>query len=190
MIISHDLGTTGNKATLVDASGVVVAAVTVAYDTDFGSGGKAEQDPHEWWRALCEATRQLLAELRRIGYAGHPWQEDDASARLAEENRKAEEAAAAKEAEERAAQEAARAAAAAAPAREERAERSGSSTRTEDTRSAAAAPSTPRTPSSSGSSTSGSSSRSGSSTGSGSGSGGGRGSGGRLVRGHHYPAGL
>ena len=32
---------------------------------------------------------QLLAELRRIGYAGHPWQEDDASARLAEENRKA-----------------------------------------------------------------------------------------------------
>lgn len=32
---------------------------------------------------------QLLAELRRIGYAGHPWQEDEASARLAEENRKA-----------------------------------------------------------------------------------------------------
>lgn len=75
MIISHDLGTTGNKATLVDASGVVVAAVTVAYDTDFGSGGKAEQDPHEWWRALCEATRQLLAahpgaEIAGISFSG------------------------------------------------------------------------------------------------------------------------
>ena len=62
MIISHDLGTTGKKATLVDGSGAVVAAVTVAYDTDFGQGGKAEQDPTEWWRALCEATRALLAE--------------------------------------------------------------------------------------------------------------------------------
>lgn len=60
MIISHDLGTTGNKATLVDGTGTVVAAVTVAYDTDFGQGGKAEQDPQEWWRALCAATRQLL----------------------------------------------------------------------------------------------------------------------------------
>jgi Cu2+-exporting ATPase len=32
---------------------------------------------------------QLLKELRKIGYAGHPWQADAASARLAEENRKA-----------------------------------------------------------------------------------------------------
>lgn len=31
---------------------------------------------------------QLLKELRRIGYAGHPWQADEASARLAEENRR------------------------------------------------------------------------------------------------------
>ncbi len=60
MIISHDLGTTGNKATLVDETGAVVAAVTVAYQTDFGQGGKAEQDPGEWWRALCEASRSLL----------------------------------------------------------------------------------------------------------------------------------
>jgi len=60
MIISHDLGTTGNKATLVDERGSIVASVTVNYDTDFASGGKAEQDPEEWWRALCEATRSLL----------------------------------------------------------------------------------------------------------------------------------
>ncbi|ERI53257.1 carbonate dehydratase [Pseudomonas sp. EGD-AK9] len=31
---------------------------------------------------------QLLAELRRIGYAGHPWQADQAAARLAAENRR------------------------------------------------------------------------------------------------------
>ncbi|TFB74994.1 xylulokinase [Cryobacterium glaciale] len=60
MIISHDLGTTGNKATLVDTTGHVVTTVTVPYDSDFGSHGKAEQNAEDWWRALCEATRRLL----------------------------------------------------------------------------------------------------------------------------------
>ena len=62
-IIAHDLGTTGNKATLVDETGVVVAATTVAYRTDFGPHGKAEQDPTAWWDAVAEATRTLLAEV-------------------------------------------------------------------------------------------------------------------------------
>lgn len=61
MIISHDLGTTGDKATLVDPDGRVVHAVTVSYGTDFGPGGKAEQDPDAWWDAVCRATRELLA---------------------------------------------------------------------------------------------------------------------------------
>ena len=52
MIISHDLGTTGDKATLVDAEGRVVAAITAPYDTDFGPRGKAEQDPAAWWLAV------------------------------------------------------------------------------------------------------------------------------------------
>ncbi|MDQ1529925.1 MAG: xylulokinase [Microbacteriaceae bacterium] len=61
MILSHDLGTTGDKATLVDAAGAVVAAVSVPYDTDFGPRGKAEQDPEAWWVAVCSATAALLA---------------------------------------------------------------------------------------------------------------------------------
>lgn len=60
MIISHDLGTTGDKATLVDSGGRVVAAVTTAYDTDFGPRGKAEQDASAWWSAVCSSTRTLL----------------------------------------------------------------------------------------------------------------------------------
>jgi len=60
MIISHDLGTTGDKATLVDADGRVLGSVTSRYDTDFGPGGKAEQDPGAWWQAVCDATRRLL----------------------------------------------------------------------------------------------------------------------------------
>ncbi|WP_068830179.1 heavy metal translocating P-type ATPase [Pseudomonas sp. BMS12] len=40
------------------------------------------------WSDSQISLSQLLAELRRIGYAGHPWQADQASERLAEENRK------------------------------------------------------------------------------------------------------
>lgn len=61
MILSHDLGTTGDKATLVDRNGAVVAAVTVGYPVVFGAGGLAEQDPNDWWTAVSEATVRLLA---------------------------------------------------------------------------------------------------------------------------------
>ena len=60
MIISHDLGTTGNKATLVSNDGSMVASVSVGYPADFGPGGKAEQDPHAWWAAMATANRELL----------------------------------------------------------------------------------------------------------------------------------
>lgn len=60
MIISHDLGTTGDKATLVSNDGELVAAVTASYPTDFGPRGKAEQDAEQWWTGLCAATRGLL----------------------------------------------------------------------------------------------------------------------------------
>lgn len=63
MIIAHDLGTTGNKSTLVDETGSVVHATTVRYESDFASGGKAEQSPDEWWRAVCSATRMLLDQV-------------------------------------------------------------------------------------------------------------------------------
>ncbi len=63
MIIAHDLGTTGNKATLVDETGSVVHATTARYESDFASGGKAEQNPDEWWRAVCSATHLLLEQV-------------------------------------------------------------------------------------------------------------------------------
>jgi xylulokinase len=60
VIISHDLGTTGNKATLVSNDGTMVASVSIGYPADFGPGGRAEQDPHAWWAAMATANRELL----------------------------------------------------------------------------------------------------------------------------------
>lgn len=60
MIMAHDLGTTGDKATLVDDRGRMVASVTTRYATDFGPGGKAEQNPQDWWDSACLASRSLI----------------------------------------------------------------------------------------------------------------------------------
>ena len=62
MLIAHDLGTTGNKATLVSNEGRMITSKTVQYGADWGTDGKAEQNPNDWWDAVCAATRELLAE--------------------------------------------------------------------------------------------------------------------------------
>lgn len=61
MLIAHDLGTTGNKASLHHDDGRLVTSVTVPYPAHFAAGGIAEQDPADWWDAVASATRQLLA---------------------------------------------------------------------------------------------------------------------------------
>ncbi len=60
MIIAHDLGTTGNKASLHHDDGRLVSAVTVSYPARFAEGGIAEQNPEHWWNAVVEATRTLV----------------------------------------------------------------------------------------------------------------------------------
>lgn len=62
MIIAHDLGTTGDKASLHDDTGRTLATVTVDYPTDFAPGGVAEQDPEHWWGAVGTASQQLLQD--------------------------------------------------------------------------------------------------------------------------------
>lgn len=61
MIIAHDLGTTGNKASLHHDDGRLVVSVTVPYPAHFAAGGVAEQDPADWWDAVVAATRDLIA---------------------------------------------------------------------------------------------------------------------------------
>ncbi len=61
-ILAHDLGTTGNKATLYDDEGHLVASKFVGYKTDYPEVNLAEQDPFAWWNAVCESTQALIAE--------------------------------------------------------------------------------------------------------------------------------
>lgn len=61
MIIAHDLGTTGDKASLHHDDGRLVASVAIPYPARFAAGGVAEQNPEHWWDAVVAATRDLLA---------------------------------------------------------------------------------------------------------------------------------
>ena len=59
-IIAHDVGTSGNKAVLVDTEGRVHGKCLEPYTTHYPSPGWVEQEPQDWWRAVSKTTRLLL----------------------------------------------------------------------------------------------------------------------------------
>jgi xylulokinase len=63
-ILAHDLGTTGNKATLYNAEGSLVSSAFVGYGVEYAQPGWAEQCPEDWWQAVCASTQKLLQQAR------------------------------------------------------------------------------------------------------------------------------
>lgn len=62
-VLAHDLGTSGNKATLFDEQGRFVKSHVHQYDTQYFNTLCAEQDPEEWWKAVCICTRKILETI-------------------------------------------------------------------------------------------------------------------------------
>ena len=61
-IIAHDLGTSGNKATLFSEEGKLIGSTVYGYGCHYFNNNWAEQDPEDWWRAVCDTTRSLIAK--------------------------------------------------------------------------------------------------------------------------------
>lgn len=61
-IIAHDMGTSSNKAVLFTIHGEIVQTAQKSYPVHHPSLGFAEQDPSDWWDAVCETTRTVLEE--------------------------------------------------------------------------------------------------------------------------------
>ena len=75
-ILAHDLGTSGNKATLFSVEGKLIASAVESYSCRYWGGNRAEQNPEEWYAAVCRATRRLTekvnpAEIVGISFSGH-----------------------------------------------------------------------------------------------------------------------
>lgn len=60
-ILAHDLGTTGNKATLFSEDGLLQGSEVYSYDTRYFNDTWVEQDALDWWKAVCQTTKNLLA---------------------------------------------------------------------------------------------------------------------------------
>src|SRR5689334_21476718 len=62
-VIAHDLGTSGNKATLYDREGKLIGSAFHSYGTEYAHTGWAEQNPEDWWQSVSISTRQLLQQM-------------------------------------------------------------------------------------------------------------------------------
>lgn len=63
-ILAHDLGTTGNKASLYDAEGNLLGSSISSYEVMFEQPLWAEQNPDHWWQAICYSTKDLLQQTK------------------------------------------------------------------------------------------------------------------------------
>lgn len=75
--IGIDVSTTATKALLIDEEGAVAAVGSSSYDYEIPRPMWSEQDPHLWWDATVDATRQALvvgdvaaADVGAIGMTG------------------------------------------------------------------------------------------------------------------------
>lgn len=75
LILAHDLGTSGNKASLIDSDGAIVASKTVGYNTRYFNVNWAEQNPDDWWQAVIQSTKQIIkkadpAKIEAVCFSG------------------------------------------------------------------------------------------------------------------------
>jgi len=77
IFIGIDVGTSGARALLCDATGDVQGAATASYPTLHPKPLWSEQEPEDWWRATVAATRRAVRrarakrrEIRAIGLTG------------------------------------------------------------------------------------------------------------------------
>lgn len=61
LLLGIDIGTTGAKAVLCDATGRILAQAGQEYPTRFPHPNWAEQNPDAWWQATCAIVRRVLA---------------------------------------------------------------------------------------------------------------------------------
>jgi xylulokinase len=61
-VLAVDLGTSGAKAAVVSATGMLVAHAFEPVARTLTPDGGAEQDPDEWWSAVVLAARRALAD--------------------------------------------------------------------------------------------------------------------------------
>lgn len=61
-ILAHDIGTGSDKAVLVRFDGSIRATASAPYPTHYPNPAWVEQDPADYWKAVCETSRRVLTD--------------------------------------------------------------------------------------------------------------------------------
>ena len=76
-VLAIDIGTSSIKATIVNENMESVCDASIEQKTFMDIGGKAEQNPIEWWNSICKVTRlmneqnsEALKQIEAIGLSG------------------------------------------------------------------------------------------------------------------------
>lgn len=76
-LIGVDIGTSGTKCVLFDDAGKTIASCLSEYGLDQPKNGWAEQNPIDWWNAVCETIYGVVAksgvdknDIKGIGLSG------------------------------------------------------------------------------------------------------------------------
>ncbi|MHA9739140.1 xylulokinase [Robinsoniella peoriensis] len=80
LLLGIDIGTSACKIAVFEKNGTVIAAGTGDYPVYYPQPGWAEQNPDEWWAAVCETIKTLLErnhidaqEIAGVGIDGQSW---------------------------------------------------------------------------------------------------------------------
>lgn len=66
-LLGIDFGTGGCKITVTDIAGHVITSASAEYPTEHKHPGWSEQQPEDWWKAMCQVLTQLKAAPELAG---------------------------------------------------------------------------------------------------------------------------
>lgn len=80
LLLGIDIGTSACKVAIFEKSGKVLAQSNQPYQLYYPNPGWVEQDPEEWWSAICDGIKDVLKqsgiaaeEIAGIGIDGQSW---------------------------------------------------------------------------------------------------------------------
>ncbi|MBM4171923.1 MAG: xylulose kinase [Ignavibacteria bacterium] len=63
-VIAHDMGTSADKAIIVTTDGRIIDSAKKHYPLYHPKPGYAEQNPIDWWEAVCETTKLVIEKTK------------------------------------------------------------------------------------------------------------------------------